>query len=105
VQKINSFFCALAQPALDGDIALSYVKCFQKYACFRRCWRFHIVELLTIKRRSQRQFSLQIEFSLHISGNRRIGSARFLATARETIAEILLCLSTFGSESFLKETV
>jgi hypothetical protein len=40
-----------------------------------------------------------LPFSLRILGNRRIGVAHFLATAGETIPEILLRMANFGSES------
>jgi hypothetical protein len=42
-----------------------------------------------------------LPFSLRISGNRRIGVARFLVIDGEEIAEILPFLTKFGSESFL----
>jgi hypothetical protein len=48
-----------------------------------------------------RHAPLQNAFSLRISGNRRNRSARFEATADETIAEILSRLAQFGSESGL----
>ncbi|MDR2794938.1 MAG: hypothetical protein LBB12_04125 [Holosporaceae bacterium] len=44
-----------------------------------------------------------LPFSLRISGNQRIGVARFEMTAGEEIAEILLHMAQFGSESFLEE--